>query len=57
MTDRPTQPTQPKKAGAKPIQIPVPTRDEFMHNMDKVASPAKGKPKPESDEPESGERD
>jgi hypothetical protein len=32
-----TQPTQPRKKGAKPAQIPVPTREEFFRDLDKLA--------------------
>lgn len=33
----PTQPTQPKKG--KPIQIPVPKREDVLRNLRKVAKP------------------
>ncbi len=46
MTDRPTQPTQP--AEGEPVEIPIPTRREFLGNLTKVAPP--GKPPAEADE-------
>ena len=36
----PTQETQPKKG--KPVKIPVPTREEFLRDLDKVAPPRRG---------------
>jgi hypothetical protein len=33
----PKQKTQPKKEGAKPVEIPVPKRGEFFANLKKVA--------------------
>jgi hypothetical protein len=33
--DQPTQKTQPK-TDAEPIDIPVPTREEFLRNLGKV---------------------
>jgi hypothetical protein len=33
----PKQKTQPRKEGAKPVEIPVPKRGEFFANLKKVA--------------------
>lgn len=46
---QPTQPTQPKKGD--PVQIPVPSRDDWLRNMRKVAPPAESK-RPADDQPE-----
>jgi len=37
----PTQFTQPKKG--EPVEIPIPTRDAFLGNLEKVAPPARAK--------------
>lgn len=42
-----TQKTQPKAPGVEPIDIPVPTREEFFRNLRKVAPPAKPQSPPE----------
>lgn len=36
------QPTQPRKKGAKPIEIPVPERDELERLLSKAAKPLDG---------------
>jgi hypothetical protein len=36
-SEQPTQKTQPKKG--EPMDIPVPTRDEWERNMERVAPP------------------
>ncbi len=47
MCSRPEGPA-PSQATPKGVQIPVPTREEFLRNMDKVAPPVPpGKPEPE----------
>ncbi len=38
MTDE-RQPTQPKEPGAEPIMIPVPTREDVLRDLEKVAKP------------------
>ena len=43
--DEPTQTTP------KGLEIPVPTREEFLRNMDKLAKPP-AKPERDSDEPD-----
>ena len=44
-SSEPTQPTRPRKAGAKPAQIPIPTREDFLRDLRKVA-PKPGRPTP-----------
>lgn len=43
-----TQRSQPKEG--EPVEIPVPTRREFLDNMAKVAPPAEPAPVPPSDD-------
>lgn len=43
---QPTQKTQPKKG--EPVEIPVPTRDAFLRDLEKVAPP--GKPSRRNDD-------
>lgn len=43
--DEPTQPTQPKKGD--PLEIPVPTREDFLRDLKKVAPPAPKPPEPD----------
>jgi hypothetical protein len=43
--DRPPEPTQKTPKG---LEIPVPTREEFFRNLEKVAPPVK--PQPGQDE-------
>ena len=38
--DEPTQKTQPK-TDAEPVEIPVPTREQFLADLRKVAQPTK----------------
>lgn len=48
--DQPTQPTQktqPKKG--KPAEIPVPTREEWLRNLKKVAPPPESAPRDDGD--------
>lgn len=33
----PTQSTEPKKG--EPVRVPIPTREEFLRNLEKVAPP------------------
>lgn len=40
--EEPTQPTKPKRG--KPMQIPVPTRDEIEDALQRMAQPAKPEP-------------
>jgi hypothetical protein len=35
---------KPKQTTEKGLEIPVPSREEFERNMDKIAAPAKPKP-------------
>jgi hypothetical protein len=44
---QPTQKTRPKKG--EPMEIPVPTREDFMRDLKKVAPPVPT-PKPSEDE-------
>jgi hypothetical protein len=37
--NEPTQPTQP--AEGEPVEIPVPTREEVLRDLKKVAKPSK----------------
>ena len=37
MPEEPTQPTQP--AEGEPVEIPVPTREQVLHDLEKVAKP------------------
>jgi hypothetical protein len=46
MADKTPEPTQKTPKG---LEIPVPTRDEFLRNMDKIAK-TPGKPEQQSDE-------
>jgi hypothetical protein len=48
-SEQPTQKTQPK-SDAEPIEIPVPTREEWERNMAKVAP----KPEPPPSRPDKG---
>lgn len=36
--DKPTQPTQPK-TDAEPLEIPIPTREQFLRDLRKVSEP------------------
>ncbi len=45
---KPTQKTQPK-TGDEPMEIPVPTREEFLRSMDKAAPQPPVEPDGESD--------
>jgi hypothetical protein len=45
----PTQMTQPKTG--EPLEIPIPTREDFLRNLDKVAP----KPAPVDEEPPQGD--
>lgn len=46
MSKEPTQPTQPKGIDPEtgkpyePVEIPVPTRDAFLRDLEKVAPPS-----------------
>jgi len=48
-----SQPTQPKGINPatgqpyEPADIPIPTREEFLRNMSKVAPPPRPQPEPE----------
>jgi hypothetical protein len=44
--DKPIQKTKPKKG--EPVEIPVPTRQSFIRNLNRVirADPEKAEPKP-----------
>jgi hypothetical protein len=45
-----TQKTQPKKG--EPVEIPIPTREEFVNLVEKVAGPPAGRKRPaEKDRP------
>jgi hypothetical protein len=37
--DTPTQPTQPRSPDAEPVEIPVPTREDVMRDLAKIAPP------------------
>jgi len=37
--DEPTQPTNPKKG--PPVEIPIPTREDVLRDLGKVAKPRK----------------
>jgi len=39
MPEEPTQPTQP--AEGEPVEIPVPTREQVLRDLEKVAKPPK----------------
>jgi hypothetical protein len=39
--EQPTQKTQPKRG--KPVEIPIPTREDVMRNLAKAAAPEKPK--------------
>jgi hypothetical protein len=41
----PTQPTQPKKKGVQPVEIPVPRRVEVDRVLERAAQPIPAKPK------------
>ncbi len=41
----------------KGLEIPVPTREEFLRNMETVAPPAQPDERPSEPKPESPERD
>ncbi len=47
MSEQPeeTQETQPRKRGADPIDIPVPTREAVFGDLEKVAKPKRSKGK------------
>jgi len=45
MADKPTQKTQPKKKGAEPIDIPIPSRDQILGDLAKTAQPENPKRK------------
>jgi hypothetical protein len=47
---QPTQQTQPKKG--KPVEIPVPKREDFLRDLKKVASPARESVKPDEGKPD-----
>ena len=39
MESEPTQPTQPRKEGAEPVEIPVPKRDDVLDAFRKASEP------------------
>lgn len=39
MPEEPIQPTQP--AGGDPVEIPIPTREQVLRDLEKVAKPPK----------------
>ena len=47
MEDEPTQPTQP--AEGEPVEIPVPTREEVLRDLRKVAKPSRDRRNGDSD--------
>lgn len=48
---QPTQLTRPRKNGAKPIEIPVPTRGAFESFVRKVAGRGEGRKRPVETDP------
>ncbi len=43
---------KPTQITEKGLELGIPTREEFLRNMDKVAPPANPEPEPESDKAE-----